>query len=131
MWMLAGGTDPDREALPQPFLGDLTRRPTAAVSSLYPGPALVGRRGGREDDTEGARDIHGRDGFWARQIRDRRGSYTQWAWHWGNSDDVARVDLDADFATARQLIDHWHECPVTPDELLRFELYPWHASQLP
>lgn len=115
------------DAMPEPFNGKLDRKPKAIMLALNPGNAFMGNETwmGRQRMP----DLQSRQGKFARQIKDCNGSYTSWA----------RQPLDwpalnggspHPFVTSRlRFANDWiSEGTVEPDDVVWFDLYPWHSK---
>lgn len=115
------------EAIPEPFNGRLDRKPKAILLALNPGNAFMGKE--RWMGRQLMPDLQSRRGRFAQQIRENDSSYTKWA----------RQPLDwptlnggstHPFVTSRmRFVSDWiAEEVVQPDEVVWFDLYPWHSK---
>lgn len=116
------------EAMPEPFNGRLDRKPKAIMLSLNPGNAFLGNQTwmGKQQMP----DLQSRRGQFAQQIcSENDGSYTKWA---RNPFDWPALNGGSPhpFVTSRMrfLSDWISEDTVEPDEVVWFDLYPWHSK---
>lgn len=106
----------ERDALPEPFLGRLSRQARVVFLALNPGQADL--------------SFQGRDGIFAQEIR-RAGSYAAWAASWPYLRDpwVATKGKNRHLSTRLQFVRTWVGDPNLPqDGMVSFELYPWHST---
>jgi hypothetical protein len=114
----SGGGQAARDAFAEPYIGDLRGAPRMVTLGLNPGSACL--------------DFQGREGTFAREIRER-GSYSAWAatspyfseeWsqaYGRNRYAWSRLRFARDWLEDREL---------DVGELLTFELYPWHSARV-
>lgn len=110
----------DPEAFPEPFLGDLTTKPSGVVLALNPGEVFP--------------NFQYRDGHFANEIR-QLGSYSRWAATWPYlRDEGPRLPKGRGrkFHNMRwSFLKNWYRAPALPaSTMLAFELYPWHSTGL-
>lgn len=107
-----------REAFPEPYIGDLAAgRPRAVMLGLNPGRVDL--------------NLQGREGSFAREIR-ALGSYHRWAAtlpYFGETWRQAHGKNRFHEARLRFLRDWFGPC-FDCREVLTFELYPWHSTQV-
>jgi hypothetical protein len=115
------------EAMPEPFNGRLDRKPKAIMLALNPGNAFMGKETwmGRQPMP----DLQSRRGRFAEQIKESDGSYTMWArqpFDWP----ALNGGSPHPFVTSRmRFANDWIlEETVEPDEVVWFDLYPWHSK---
>ncbi len=104
------------DALPEPFLGCLTREARVVFLALNPGRADL--------------SFQGRDGIFAEEIR-QAGSYAVWAASWPYLRDpwVAMKGKNRHHSTRLQFVRTWVGDHSLPDSaMVSFELYPWHST---
>ena len=105
------------DALPEPFLGPLTR-PRGVFLALNPGRADLA--------------FQGRDGIFAREIR-AAGSYSAWAASWPYLRDpwVAAKDTNRHHSSRLRFLRDWVGDRRLPESVMvGFELYPWHSARV-
>ena len=108
----------DWDALPELFLGPLTK-PRGVFLALNPGQAYP--------------CFHGLDGFFAREIREKYGSYTAWAASWPYFRDpwVARKEENQHHKRRLRFLRDWlDDGELIDSDMVSFELYPWHSPRL-
>jgi hypothetical protein len=114
------------DALPEPFHGRLDQPPRAVVLSINPGLAYLGAE--RWGDYL-VQDLQSRKGLFAEGIR-AAGSFTEWTreWRpwseWNGGQSIPFVTSRVRFVEAWCAPEH-----VEKEEILWFELYPWHSSR--
>jgi hypothetical protein len=104
------------DALPEPYLGTLDRRPVGVFLGLHPGEADLG--------------FQGRSGLFAAEIR-QHGTYSAWAATWPYLRDpwVARKRTNRYLTSRLKFLRTWTGQPtLTADAMVTFELYPWHIT---
>jgi hypothetical protein len=105
-----------RDALPEPYLGALDRRPAGVFLALNPGQAVL--------------DFQGRSGLFAAEIR-RHGTYSAWAatWPYLRNPWVAAMGPNRHHTSRLKFLRTWTGQPtLTADAMVAFELYPWHST---
>jgi hypothetical protein len=115
-------------AIPEPFNGHLNRKPKAVLLALNPGQAFLGN-GERWMGKQLMPDLQSRQGKFARDIEQCGGSYTTWAqqpFDWPELNGGSPHP----FVTARmRFVNDWLAPElVEPDEVVWFDLYPWHSK---
>ena len=115
------------DAMPEPFNGRLDRKPKAILLALNPGNAFMGVESwmGKQPMP----DLQSRRGKFAQQIMESNGSYTQWArqpFDWP----ALNGGSPHPFVTSRmRFVNDWVSGnTVEPDEVVWFDLYPWHSK---
>ena len=115
------------DAIPEPFNGRLDRPPKAILLALNPGNAFMGteRWMGRQQMP----DLQSVKGKFAQEIRDGGGSYTEWArspFDWP----ALNGGSPHPFVTSRmRFVNDWlSPVVVKPDDVVWFDLYPWHSK---
>jgi hypothetical protein len=104
------------DALPEPYLGALDRRPVGVFLAHNPGQAHLG--------------FQGRSGLFADEIR-HHGTYSAWAATWPYLRDpwVAAMGPNRHHRDRRKFLRTWTGQPtLTGDAMVSFELYPWHST---
>ena len=115
-------------AMPEPFNGRLDRKPKAILLALNPGNAFLG------SETFMSKipmpDLQSRRGKFALQINEEcDGSYTNWARHPYDWPTLTGGSTLPFFTSRMRFVNDWvSEEPVEPDEVVWFELYPWHSK---
>jgi hypothetical protein len=114
-------------AMPEPFNGRLDRKPKAIMLALNPGNAFMGAQTwmGRQPMP----DLQSRWGRFAQEINESGGSYTNWArrpFDWP----ALNGGSPHPFVTSRMgFVNNWVlGDTVEPDEVVWFDLYPWHSK---
>jgi hypothetical protein len=113
-----GGGQVTRDALAEPYVGDLRGTPRMVTLGLNPGRAYL--------------DFQGRSGIFAREIRER-GSYSAWA---ATSpylgEEWSRVNGRNRYAWSHlRFARQWlQDDELAADQLLTLELYPWHSARV-
>lgn len=115
-----------REALPEPYLGNLGSRPAAALLSLNPGLAYMGQETWRGKLPMS--DLQSRHGRFADEIRANGNSYSRWAAHWQDWETLTGGHPNPFITSRRRFVSDWLGRQVDLDELIAFELYPWHSK---
>ena len=115
------------DAMPEPFNGRLDRKPKAVMLALNPGNAFMGEE--RWMGRQPMPDLQSRRGRFAQQIKGNDGSYTKWARHpfdWP----ALNGGSPHPFVTSRmRFANDWISGDtVEPDEVVWFDLYPWHSK---
>jgi len=114
------------DAMPEPFNGRLDRKPKAILLALNPGNAFMGRESWMGHQL--MPDLQSRKGLFSQQIRECDGSYTKWArqpFDWP----ALNGGSPHPFVTSRmRFVNDWTEEIVEPDEVVWFDLYPWHSK---
>ena len=103
---------------PKLFLGPLTK-PRGVFLALNPG---------RADPR-----FHERDGIFAREIREKYGSYSAWAASWPYFRDpwVARKRENQHHKRRLRFLRDWIDDQTLPSSaMVSFELYPWHSPRI-
>jgi len=115
------------DAMPEPFSGRLDRKPKAIMLALNPGNAFLGGQTwmGRQPMP----DLQSRQGRFAQEIKASGGSYCKWArrpFDWP----ALNGGSPHPFVTSRmRFVNDWVlEDTVAPDEVVWFDLYPWHSK---
>jgi hypothetical protein len=116
------------QAMPEPFNGRLDRKPKAILLALNPGNAFLGKETwmGKQPMP----DLQSRHGKFAFQINEEcGGSYTKWArqpFDWP----ALNGGSPHPFVNSRmRFLNDWiSEGTVEPDEVVWFDLYPWHSK---
>lgn len=115
------------DAIPEPFNGRLDRKPRAIMLALNPGNAFMGAESwmGRQPMP----DLQSRQGRFAQEIRECNHSYTKWArrpFDWP----TLNGGSPHPFVTSRMRFvnDSISGESVEPDEVVWFDLYPWHSK---
>jgi hypothetical protein len=115
------------DAIPEPFNGRLDRKPKAISLALNPGSAFMGAETwmGKQQMP----DLQSRQGRFAQEIKASGGSYTNWArrpFDWP----ALNGGSPHPFVTSRmRFVNDWVlEDTVEPDEVVWFDLYPWHSK---
>jgi len=106
------------EAFAEPFVGGTTE-PAGIFLGLNPGRAYL--------------EFQGRDGIFAREIRDKYGSYTKWADSWPYLRDPWESQIGPNrFHRSRlRFLRDWLDNPSLPKErMLTLDLYPWHSTKV-
>jgi hypothetical protein len=131
-WLYAyRGSTPDTkmvdDAIPEPFTGRLDRKPKAILLALNPGNAFMGAQTwmGKQPMP----DLQSRQGRFAQEIKECNGSYTTWArgpFDWPALNGGSKHP----FVTSRmRFANDWVlDDTVQPDEVVWFDLYPWHSK---
>jgi hypothetical protein len=104
------------DAIPEPFLGPLTRRPAGVFLALNPGRADL--------------RFQGRDGIFAEEIR-AHGSYSAWAasWPYLRKPWIEIKGKNRHHASRLQFLHTWTGDSALQDSaMVCFELYPWHST---
>ncbi|MDE0334541.1 MAG: hypothetical protein OXI64_06245 [Defluviicoccus sp.] len=104
----------DRDALPELFLGPLTK-PRAVFLALNPG----------KPDPR----FHHRGGIFVHEIREK-GSYSAWAASWPYLRDpwVSKNGRNSHHRRRLRFLRDWIDNPELPcSAMVSFELYPWHS----
>jgi hypothetical protein len=104
------------DALPEPYLGALDRRPAGVFLALNPGRAVLG--------------FQGRSGRFADEIR-QHGTYSAWAATWPYLRDpwVATMGPNRHHRSRLAFLRAWTGQPtLSVDAMVTFELYPWHST---
>ncbi|HUZ44499.1 MAG TPA: hypothetical protein VMU63_08860 [Acidimicrobiales bacterium] len=121
----------NKDALPEPFIGDLRRRPAAVLLSLNPGKPYMGseRWAGKYDLPEP--DLQSRNGRFAREIReDFGGSYAAWASRWQDWKSLTGGRANTFITSRLNFVRNWlNDGSIELDDLVLFELYPWHSAR--
>jgi hypothetical protein len=108
----------DLEALPEPYLGALDRRPVGVFLDLHPGQAH--------------QDFQGRSGRFADEIR-HHVTYSAWAatWPYLRNPWVATMGANRHHTSRLAFLGTWTNQPaLTADAMVVFELYPWHIATM-
>ena len=104
------------DALPEPFLGPLTRKPVAVFLALNPGRADL--------------RFQGRDGIFAEEIR-AHASYSVWAasWPYLRKPWIEIKGKNRHHASRLQFLRTWTgDSALQGSAMVSFELYPWHST---
>ncbi len=107
-----------RDAFAEPYVGDLRGTPRMVILGLNPGRACL--------------DFQGRNGIFAREIRER-GSYSVWAAPFPYlGAEWSRVKGRNRYAWSRlRFAREWLEDrELAANQLLTLELYPWHSARV-
>jgi hypothetical protein len=116
------------QAMPEPFNGRLDRKPKAILLALNPGNAFMGNETWMGKQL--MPDLQSRHGKFAFQINEEcDGSYTKWArqpFDWP----ALNGGSPHPFVTSRmRFVNDWISGEtVEPDEVVWFDLYPWHSK---
>jgi hypothetical protein len=113
-----GDGEVTRDAFAEPYVGDLRGAPRMVILGLNPGRACL--------------DFQGRNGFFAREIRER-GSYSQWAAPFPYlGEQWSRVNGRNRYAWSRLCFARqWLEDDeLAANQMLTLELYPWHSTRV-
>lgn len=111
-----GRGEVDLDALPEPWIGDLTSRCEALVLGLNPGRAHP--------------EFQHRHGLFANEIRDTYRSYSSWSasspflrdpWE-------QRVGPNVYWRSRRRFLEAWLGRALEAQEVVGFELFPWHST---
>jgi hypothetical protein len=115
------------DAIPEPFTGRLDRQPKAVLLALNPGNAFMGKE--RWMGRQLMPNLQGRSGRFSQEIRAGDGSYTTWA---SQPLDWPKLNGGSPhpFVTSRmRFINDWlSPCDVALNEVVWFDLYPWHSK---
>ena len=106
------------DALPEPYLGPLDRRPSAVFLALNPG--------------ESSPKMQSATGVLADEIG-RMGSYRAWAASWPYLRDiwVKNMGRNRHHTSRLTFMRRWWDRPgLKADDMLSFELFPWHSARL-
>jgi hypothetical protein len=107
-----------QDALPEPYLGNLTKTPKAVFLALNPGNAHA--------------DFQSRKGVFAAEIR-QLGSYQAWAatWAYLRGPWLKEKGKNRHHRSRLKFMQLWHnDAALTEQDMLSFELYPWHSVGL-
>jgi len=114
------------DAIPEPFSGPIDKPPKAVLLALNPGRAFMGN----ELWSSGQRmsDLQSRQGRFAKEIVASGGSFT----HWSSTPQDWKLltgGPDNRFVTSRlRFVKDWlAPDPVSPADLVWFDMYPWHS----
>ena len=113
--------------MPEPFNGRLDRKPKAIMLALNPGNAFMGVESwmGRQPMP----DLQSRQGIFARQIEESDGSYTKWARQPFDWPALNGGSPHPFFTSRMRFVNDWiSNDTVEPDEVVWFDLYPWHSK---
>jgi len=113
-----GDGEVEWDALPEPYLGPLDRKPRAVFLALNPGASSP--------------EMQSETGLLADEIR-RMDSYRAWAASWPYLRDIWVKNMGTNLHHTRRLkfMQRWCDQPeLSADDMLSFELFPWHSSRL-
>jgi len=113
-----GDGEVEWNALPEPYLGPLDRKPRAVFLALNPGASSP--------------EMQSATGLLADEIR-RMGSYRAWAASWPYLRDIWVKNMGRNRHHTGRLtfMRRWWDQPgLSADDMLSFELFPWHSPRL-
>jgi hypothetical protein len=113
-----GNGEVEWDALPEPYLGPLDRQPRAVFLALNPGAS--------------SQEMQSRTGLLVDEIK-RMGSYRAWAASWPYLRDiwVKNMGRNRHHTSRLTFMRRWWDQPgLKADDMLSFELYPWHSPRL-
>ena len=109
----------ETEAMPEPYLGPLTSGQAGVFLALNPGKANL--------------CFQGRNGLFAKEIREYGGSYAAWAASWPYLRDpwVKENRPNSHHGARLRFLRRWvGDERLPPGDMTSFELYPWHSPRI-